>query len=127
VGIPASEEFPVAEPEVTNPWASGDAVRDAMRAWRADHPHATWVEIERALDERVGRWRAQVLAETVASSPLRDFRGAAARPPCPVCDVPLRAMGQHERTVITNEDAAVTVERTYGECPRCGAGFFPPG
>ena len=112
----------------SDPWAvTSDAVRAEMRTWRAAHPQATWTEIEAALDERMGRWRAEVLAETVASSPLRDFRGASERPRCPHCDVPLQAMGQHVRTVLTNEDQTVTVERTYGRCPRCGTGFFPPG
>ena len=97
-----------------------------MRDWRAAHPRATWKEIEAELDGRLARLRGQVLGDAARASPLADFRGAAERPPCPACGAPLRAVGQHRRRLVTDHEQVVTLERTYGRCPACGAGVFPP-
>jgi uncharacterized protein with PIN domain len=97
-----------------------------MRSWRAAHPRASWAEIEAALDERLARLRGQMLQDAAQASPAADFRGAAERPPCPACGTPLRAVGQHRRTLTTTHDRPLELERTYGRCPRCGTGLFPP-
>lgn len=99
-----------------------------MRAWRAAHPRATLKEIEAEVDARLARLRAQVVQDAAQASPAADFRGAAARdrPPCPACGAPLRAAGQHRRRLVTSQEQLVELERTYGRCPACGAGVFPP-
>lgn len=97
-----------------------------MRDWRAAHPRATWAEIEAELEARLAPLRGQVLQDAARASPLADFRGAAERPPCPDCGAPLRAAGQHRRRLRTNQEQPVELERTYGRCPACGAGLFPP-
>jgi hypothetical protein len=97
-----------------------------MRDWRRAHPHATWKQIETELDARLARLRGEVLRDAAQASPLADFRGAPERPPCPTCGTPLRAVGQHRRQVVTDHEQVLTLDRTYGRCPRCGAGVFPP-
>lgn len=97
-----------------------------MRDWRAAHPRATWAEIEAAYDARLARLKGQVLRDAAQASPAADFRGAAERPACPACGARLRAAGQVPRRLTTDHGEEVVLERTYGRCPRCGAGLFPP-
>jgi hypothetical protein len=40
--------------------------------------------------------------------------------------VPLRPRSADTRLLQTQGDQPVTLERRYGVCPACGAGFFPP-
>ena len=36
-----------------------------MTQWRKEHPHATWAEIEAAVDERMNQLRAQLIQDVV--------------------------------------------------------------
>jgi predicted RNA-binding Zn-ribbon protein involved in translation (DUF1610 family) len=98
-----------------------------MDAWRAAHPTATLAEIEAALDERLAALRRRMLTDTVAKSPQADWsaRSPAARPTCPTCGVALHPRGKRTRQLRT-AGGDITLNRTYGVCPACGAGFFPP-
>lgn len=105
-----------------------EEVDAGMRQWRREHPRATLTEIERALDERWARARAQIVSDMAQASPAADFGGAgAARPPCPDCGALVQARGKHPRDLRTHGDQRVHLERDYGECPQCGAAFFPSG
>lgn len=99
-----------------------------MDAWRAAHPTATLAEIETALDERLSALRRHLLTETVSKSPQADWssRPPDLRPTCPTCAVPLQPRGKRTRQLRTT-GGDVTLNRTYGRCPICGAGVFPPG
>lgn len=99
-----------------------------MKRWRAEHPKATWAELEAALDERLAVLRGRMLQDAAEASAAADFRGAGAaeRPRCPDCGEPLVAAGQGARHLTTAHDRPLALERTAGRCPRCGAGFFPP-
>ena len=100
-----------------------------MADWRAAHPKATFSEIEAALDERLNRVRARVLADLALASRAADLQGASAeeRPRCARCGTVLQARGQSERGVVTQGGAEVRLVRSYATCPRCGDGSFPPG
>jgi ribosomal protein S27AE len=124
----AAKERPVPCDDPSARWlAVAEEALVGMRDWRAAHPRATWAEIEAEYDARLARLKGQVLHDAAQASPAADFRraGAAERPPCPRCGAPLRAAGQAPRTLATG-GTEVVVERTYGRCPRCGAGLFPP-
>jgi hypothetical protein len=99
-----------------------------MKRWREEHPTATWAEIEAALDERLAALRGRMLEDTAQASAAADFRGASAerRPRCPDCGAPLRAVGQERRRLTAAHERPITLERTRGRCPACGAGAFPP-
>jgi YgiT-type zinc finger domain-containing protein len=103
-----------------------DIVTD-MAAWRVAHPHATLAEIEAALDDRIAALRSHLLSETVAASPLTDWSATPAdqRPTCPQCGATLRPRGKRSRHLRT-QGGLITLERTYGVCPACGTGVFPP-
>jgi hypothetical protein len=111
-------------------WA-GDAesVWSGLSDWRAAHPTATLSEIEAALDERLDRLRARLLADLALASAAADVREASAeeRPRCGRCGIMLQARGQSERKLLTQGGAEVPLERTYVACPQGGDGSFPPG
>jgi hypothetical protein len=93
----------------------------AVRQWRAAHPQATFAEIEAVLDQELRAARAQLLA-SVTTPP-----GETPAPRCPQCGTPMQWRGTHTRTLRTDGDAAVPLDRSYAACPTCGHGLFPPG
>jgi hypothetical protein len=113
--------------ESLTPSAGGLDILAEMQAWRAAHPTATLAEIEAALDQRLATLRRQMLTDSVAKSPQADWssRPVEARPRCPSCDVPLQPRGKRTRHLRT-AGGDLSLERTYGICPACGAGVFPP-
>jgi hypothetical protein len=100
-----------------------------MKEWRLAHPKATLSEIESALDERLAKVRARMLEDAAQVSAAADIAGAGEteRPRCPECDEVLKEQGQETRQVTTAGNQRVTIRRSYGLCPRCGARLFPPG
>jgi RNase P subunit RPR2 len=111
----------------TPPPPDGLDILADMAAWRAAHPTATLAEIESALDERLAALRRRMLTDTIATSPQADWsaRPPDTRPTCPTCGVPLRPRGKRTRQLRT-AGGDITLDRTYGVCPACGAGLFPP-
>lgn len=105
----------------------GMAIMAEMDAWRAAHPTATLAEIEAALDDRLAAMRRQLLATSIAASPQADWsaRPPNQRPVCPTCGVPLHPRGKRQRQVRA-AGGDITLDRTYGVCPQCGDGVFPP-
>jgi RNA polymerase-binding transcription factor DksA len=106
-----------------------EEVLTGMKEWRLQHPKARLSEIEQALDERLGRVRARLLQDLALASAAADIKAAQEqeRPVCPKCGRVLEARGQHERLLTTHHNQTLELERSYGVCPTCGAGFFPPG
>jgi len=111
-------------------WA-GDAesVWTGMADWRAAHPKATFSEIEAALDERLDRLRARLLADLALASASADLSAASGeeRPRCEQCGTVLQARGMSDRTLQTQGGAEVRLRRSYASCAQCGDGTFPPG
>ena len=99
-----------------------------MRAWRLAHPKATLREIELELDARLNRMRARLLEDLALTSSAVDWAQAPAAqvPRCSACDQPLQDTGAKLRRLQTHGAQALTLERSYGVCPACGAGLFPP-
>src|SRR5262249_30071535 len=99
-----------------------------MTQWRKEHPKATWAEIEAAVDERINQLRAQLIEDVVQvgeTEPGEEVQQED-RPHCATCGKPLMARGEQTRYLQTSGGEAVKLTRTYGTCPQCGAGFFPP-
>lgn len=96
-------------------------VRGAMAKWRATHPHATFAEIERAVEQQIRRIRARMLEQVVADGPTQE------RPICRACGTTMVPRSEAERQLTVQGDAAVHLRRPYAVCPSCGAGLFPPG
>ncbi len=100
-----------------------------MTQWRKEHPHATWAEIEAAVDERMNQLRAQLIQEVVQMGETEGWNQLLPeeRPKCATCDKPLWARREQTRFIQTTGGETVKLTRTYGTCPTCGVGFFLPG
>jgi len=103
-------------------------VLTGMKEWRLQHPKATLREIEAALDERLAHLRARMLQDMALASAAAEWVGTKAeeRPVCPKCGGRLVSRGQRKRRLQTHGGKEIELERAYGVCPTCGAGFFPP-
>jgi predicted RNA-binding Zn-ribbon protein involved in translation (DUF1610 family) len=97
--------------------------------WRRAHPRATYVEIEDEVHRRMMQLEARIIEKAAETSPSRAWGKGSEHPApqCPKCGEHLHARGQHKRKLQGNGGASVTLSRTYGTCPKCGEGFFPPG
>jgi sRNA-binding protein len=121
----------MAQGERTERWRDlSGQVGAEMAAWRAEHPRATWREIEAALEERWRTVRAQLLkeaAEASVAADLKEARAVGETVACPHCGQALRERGRPRRQVTTEGQQVIALERSYGVCPACGTGHFPPG
>jgi hypothetical protein len=97
-----------------------------MHEWRLQHPNATLCEIEQALDERWYRVRARMLEDLALQSSTASWNQDADRPNCPDCGRPLIRRGRQPRHLKTHGGHAISLTRTYGYCPKCKKGHFPP-
>jgi RNA polymerase-binding transcription factor DksA len=106
-----------------------EEVLTGMKEWRLQHPRAKLSEIEQALDERLAKVRVRLLQDVALASAAADIQAAQEdeRPVCPECRKVLASRGQQERLLTTHHNQVLKLERSYGVCPTCGAGFFPPG
>ena len=104
-------------------------VLSGMKEWRLQHPKATLRQIEAALDERLGKMRARMLQDAALASAAADLKAAQAteRPVCSECGSVLVERTVAERQLITQHNQVLQLARSYGVCPTCGTGLFPPG
>jgi RNase P subunit RPR2 len=100
-----------------------------IKEWRRAHPRATYVQIEDEVHKRLMQLEARLIESAVEESPSREWgRGSEQEAAlCPTCATPLQVRGKHKRTLQGNGGENVTLSRTYGTCPTCGEGLFPPG
>ena len=87
------------------------ALRDEHPVWR--HPRATLTAIEQELDRQ---WR-RVRADLVASLALA---GAGEPGACPRCCGPLTRRGQRARTLRTDGDEPIVLQRAYNSFAASG-------
>jgi hypothetical protein len=87
------------------------------------------VEIEDEVHRRMMELEAQILQDAAQASASREWGHTSGQtsPVCPTCGIPLEARGKRQRTLQGNGGQSVELTRTYGTCPKCGAGLFPPG
>ncbi len=99
-----------------------------MAEWRLAHPKATLREIEMELDTRLNHMRARMLEDLALTSATAAWTETAAQQPplCPDCQLPLQDRGAKTRTLQTHGAQELALTRSYGVCPACGAGLFPP-
>jgi hypothetical protein len=108
--------------------ALSEEILAEVSQWQASHPKATFQELEQVLHERLSRLEAQALQEAALARTASDWSHAPERdhPRCPTCSTPLVARGQHVRHLQGPGGQDVTLRRSYGTCPHCGVGLFPP-
>jgi len=116
--------------EFESRWANlAQEVLSGMRDWRVQHPKATFAAIEEELDKRMARMRAGLLEDLAMASAAAEVGGSQSqeRLHCPTCGGVLQERGKQERTLTTQGEQTVHLKRSYGYCPTCRVGFFPPG
>ena len=107
--------------------ALSDDILTGMHEWRLQHPDATLTEIEQALDERWYRLRARMLEDLALDREAANWQAKAAdRPTCPDCGRTLIRRGRQPRQLKTHGGHDLTLMRSYGYCPSCKKGLFPP-
>jgi RNase P subunit RPR2 len=99
-----------------------------IKEWRCSHPKATLREIEEEVHARMSRLEAQVIQDAAEQSEHRDWKATPSeeRPTCPVCGTPLQARGKRTRRLQAGGGQQISLTRSYGTCPNCGTGLFPP-
>ena len=105
-----------------------EEVISGMKEWRLQHPKASLREIERALDERLGRMQARMLQDAALASSAADIKTAEKeeRSVCAECGGELAERTRAVRQLVTQHNQTLEPERSYGVCSQCGAGVFPP-
>ena len=106
--------------------ALSDEILTGMHEWRLQHPDASLSEIEHALDERWYRIRARMLEDLALQCEAAIWQSAAARPSCPDCGRRLIRRGRQPRQLKSHGNHELTYTRSYGYCPNCKKGHFPP-
>lgn len=107
--------------------ADAQSVIAQVSVFNRAHPHATFRQIEDAVEEALAGLRQDLISQSVAEHELADFRGTAERPHCPQCGGTMQAIGQHRRGVTIRGGTEVDIKRTRGRCSGCGFELFPPG
>ena len=100
-----------------------EETRRYLSAWRETHPHATFADIEDAVEERLDALRGELITDLVTEA----VADGPTPPGCPVCERPMARRGSGERMVTVRGNRTVPLQRAYYACPACGAGLFPPG
>lgn len=105
-----------------------EEVLSGMKEWRQTPPKATFREIEEAVTERMSRLTARMIQDMALTSPAGDWSTLPLpeRPQCPHCATPLQARGKRSRHLQSTGGQDIELKRSYGTCPTCGAGLFPP-
>lgn len=100
-----------------------------MKEWRKQHPKASLREIEEEVNRQMSRLGAQMIQETAQSSAATDWTSGPTEeaPRCQQCGTVLVSRGKRRRRLQSTGGAEVQLVRSYGTCPTCGVGLFPPG
>jgi len=99
-----------------------------MNAWNASHPKVTFLQIEEKARELVSQLEAHLIQASALERERDDWsqRQESERPSCPDCQMPLLSRGKRVRHLQATAGRDIQLEITYGTCPQCGTGFFPP-
>jgi hypothetical protein len=105
-----------------------DEIIQEMNNWNESKPDATFLEIELKARELVSKLEARLIQGSAQAREVDNWskREEKERPTCPHCHVPLISRGKRLRNLQGTRGRNIEIERTYGTCPSCGAGFFPP-
>ena len=106
---------------------SDEVIRE-MNTWNTSNPDATFLEIEVKARELVSKLEARLIQDSVLERERDDWskREEKERPTCPNCHVLLISRGKRVRHLQGTTGREIQLKRTYGTCPNCGTGFFPP-
>jgi ribosomal protein S27AE len=116
--------------EMESSWRHlSNEVLSGMTEWRQAHPRASLREIEEAVIAQMSRLTARLIQDLALHSTKAEWSSQPLeeRPRCPHCGTALQARGKHSRHLQSAGGHDLDLLRSYGSCPACGAGLFPPG
>jgi YgiT-type zinc finger domain-containing protein len=114
--------------ELRTKWNGMSAeILSGITEWQAQHPKATFREIEAEVDKRLSELRARMLSDAAMLSEEERWQGGGEGAICPSCGAKLERKGKKKRKLQTRGGREVELEREYAVCPQCGQGIFPPG
>ncbi len=102
-------------------------VLSGMKEWSAQHPKATFAEIERETMKRMAQLQARIMEDVVRTIEAKQAQGQPEEQHCPECGGETQPRGEQERRIQVQGGQEVLLKRAYLVCTKCGAGFFPPG
>jgi hypothetical protein len=99
-----------------------------MDTWNKSNPDATFLEIEEKARELVSRLEVSLIQKSALEREEENWikKGKEERPTCPICHVLLVSRGKRTRNLQGAAEREIKLKRTYGTCPNCGIGVFPP-
>lgn len=102
---------------------SAQGMYERVKAWRKQHPEASFDEIA----EAVGRERRVLMGQLLSELAVeKRLEVEALATECPTCAGQTEGKGQKARG-ISHMEGETTLVRGYRYCGKCGSGFFPPG
>jgi hypothetical protein len=99
------------------------AMQEALVAWRAGHPAASFDEIAEEVRKRREVLMGQLLTELASQYGVGEVLVERS---CPQCGGALHYKGEKVRRVL-HPEGQPQLERGYHHCDQCGHGFFPSG
>lgn len=102
---------------------SAQGMYERLKAWRKQHPEASFDEIAEAVGRERRELMGQLLSELAAEKRL-EVEALATE--CPTCASQTEGKGPKIRG-ISHLEGETKLERGYRYCGKCGRGFFPPG
>ena len=102
-------------------------VLSGMKEWAAQHPKAIFAEIERETMKRMAQLQARIMEDVVRTIEAKQAQELSEAQHCPECGGKMQPRGEQERQIQVQGGQEVQIKRPYLVCPKCGAGFFPPG
>jgi YgiT-type zinc finger domain-containing protein len=114
--------------EIRQKWDEKSAdIMGGMTEWQAQHPKATFREIEAEVDKRLSELRVKMQSDVAMLSEEERWQAEGEGAVCPSCGAKLEKKGKKKRKLQTRGGQEVELERKYAVCPECGQGIFPPG
>jgi hypothetical protein len=100
-----------------------------MDTWNKANPGATFLEIEKKSRELVSKLEVALIQTSALEREEESWKDMEEEelPRCPTCHVPLVSRGKRKRSLQGTSGKEIHLKRTYGTCPNCETGLFPPG
>ena len=107
---------------------TSENLREALRAWRKEHPTATLRQIEEVVDVTVAKVRAEMVNDLANASAAATGQTAEGKwMACPKCEGETEPHGRRKRRLNGPENEQIELTRRYLKCKKCGHSFFPSG
>jgi ribosomal protein S27AE len=99
-----------------------------MDTWNKSNPNATFLEIEEKARELASKLEVALIEKTALEREEESWKKKEEkeRSRCPKCHTLLVSRGKRMRSLQGAQGREIKLKRTYGTCPNCGVGFFPP-